>query len=46
VRYFDYLNNPDPAEREAIKQEILTYNRDDVKATRGLEMWLRAFETA
>jgi len=42
VRYVDYLNCEHSAEREMIKQEILTYNRDDVKATRALELWLRA----
>lgn len=42
VRYVDYLNSGDCVEREAIKQEILTYNRDDVKASRALELWLRS----
>ena len=42
VRYVDYLNTEDAVEREIIKQEILTYNRDDVKATRALELWLRS----
>lgn len=42
VRYVDYLNSEDAVEREIIKQEILTYNRDDVKATRALELWLRS----
>lgn len=44
VRYVDYLKCADSAEREAIKQEILTYNRDDVKATRALELWLRSLQ--
>jgi len=44
VRYVDYLNSQDEAERIAIEQEILIYNRDDVKATRALELWLRGFE--
>lgn len=41
VRYVDYLNGSALEERELIKREILTYNRDDVKATRALELWLR-----
>ena len=41
VRYIDYLNAEDPEERERIKAEILSYNRDDVLATRAVEEWVR-----
>jgi uncharacterized protein len=41
VRYIAHLSPPDPAERAAIRREIETYNRDDVLATRALEMWVR-----
>jgi uncharacterized protein len=41
VRYIDYLRTADAAQRAAIRREIETYNRDDVLATRALEMWLR-----
>lgn len=40
VRYGQYLNCEDPAQREEIKQELLIYNRDDVLGTRALEVWL------
>lgn len=40
VRYHDFLRTGDKAERQRIKQEILAYNRDDVRATRALEVWL------
>ena len=43
VRYIDYLREPDPAERAKIRREIESYNRDDVLATRALEVWLRNF---
>ena len=42
VRYIDYLRAQEPAERADIRCEIETYNRDDVLATRALEMWLRS----
>lgn len=41
VQYVNYLNTLIPAERERIKRDIITYNRDDVMATRRLEEWLR-----
>jgi predicted RecB family nuclease len=41
VRYIDYLNVYDPAQRASIKDEILSYNRDDVRATHALEAWAR-----
>lgn len=40
VRYADYLASSDTEEREAIKAELLSYNRDDVRATRAQEVWL------
>lgn len=40
VRYVEYLRSADPVERDAIRAEILSYNRDDVRATRALELWL------
>jgi len=43
VRYIDYLRAREPAERAAIRREIETYNRDDVLATRALEIWVRKF---
>ena len=40
VQYVSFLNEPDLAKKEAMKKAILTYNRDDVIATRKLEVWL------
>ncbi len=40
VRYHDFLQSNDNSERQAIKKDILSYNRDDVRATRALETWL------
>lgn len=42
VRYHDFLNASDEAEREAIATEIRIYNRDDVRAMHALEQWLQA----
>lgn len=41
VQYVGFLNEPDPAKKEPIKQAILAYNRDDVIATWRLEKWLK-----
>jgi len=41
VQFVNYLGTMIPAERERIKRDILTYNFDDVMATRKLEEWLR-----
>ncbi len=43
VRYVDFLRAREPAARADIRREIETYNRDDVLATRALEMWVREF---
>jgi len=40
VRFHDFLKLADGPDRKAIKAEILAYNRDDVCATRALEVWL------
>ena len=41
VQYNNYLDEKDPVKKEALKLKILEYNRDDVRATRALEVWLR-----
>lgn len=40
VRYADYLAADNGEEKERIRQELLGYNRDDVRATRAQEVWL------
>lgn len=42
VQYINFLRSDDPGDRQAIKDSILGYNRDDVRATRKLEEWLRS----
>ena len=46
VRYIDYLKAREPADRADIGREIETYNRDDVLATRALEVWLRSITSS
>ncbi len=41
VRYIDFLEASNEGERADIAKEIRMYNRDDVRATRALELWLR-----
>jgi len=41
VQYVGFLTESDPTKKEAMMQSILTYNRDDVIATRRLEEWLK-----
>jgi uncharacterized protein len=42
VQYVRFLRSAVPDERQKLKDGILQYNLDDVKATRALETWLRA----
>ncbi len=42
VQYANYLMSATPSDREKLKRDILTYNFDDVMATRMLELWLRS----
>ena len=41
VRYMEYQRAQEHAQRVDIRREIETYNRDDVLATRALEVWVR-----
>lgn len=41
VQYVNFLNQANPALKAKLKEDILRYNRDDVLATRMLEMWVR-----
>jgi len=45
VQYVNYLIEPLKDRREQMKKDILTYNFDDVMATRKLEEWLRTLIT-
>ena len=45
VQFVNYLMTPVPDDRERLKRNILTYNFDDVMATRMLEVWLRNLDT-
>ena len=45
VQFVNYLLTRVPDDRERIKRNILTYNFDDVMATRKLEEWLRHLPT-
>jgi predicted RecB family nuclease len=41
VQFYRFLTEPDPDQKQTLKEQILGYNRDDVIATRRLEEWLR-----
>jgi len=46
VQFVRYLMAGDPVIRDQIKSNILTYNFDDVMATRMLELWLRSLSSS
>ncbi len=41
VQLHRFLDETDPSQRHLLKSAILSYNKDDVLATRMLELWLR-----
>jgi predicted RecB family nuclease len=41
ARYIEACETSDPATREDIMSEILTYNEEDLDATRAVMEWLR-----
>ncbi len=41
VKFNQFQSETNPIEKHKIKTEILGYNRDDVMATRQLELWLK-----
>lgn len=41
VQFHRFLEETDPVKRDLLKSAILGYNRDDVLATRMLELWLK-----
>lgn len=43
VRYRDWMREKDAGKREAIKLELLSYNRDDVRGTHAVQVWLGNF---
>lgn len=43
VQFYNFLTESDPRKKQALKDQILGYNRDDVIATKRLEEWLRSF---
>ncbi|MCP5243844.1 MAG: TM0106 family RecB-like putative nuclease [Burkholderiales bacterium] len=43
VQFSRFLESSDIQIKQRLKTELLAYNRDDVTATRKLELWLRSF---
>jgi len=41
VQFNRFIQEIDKSSKQQLKQEILSYNRDDVIATRRLEEWLK-----
>jgi uncharacterized protein len=41
VQYHKFLEEKDPVKKQELKDKIIEYNRDDVRATHKLEMWMR-----